>query len=186
MKHRGLTLFIGIAVAGMLTTACSDDTDTLYANLRAFLRYNKVATTPQLFTAVNNPGMFCTVSFPNGRYVFTDADGRSTTYQPVAGDVSYGRPECVAGFIIGRPAIPDMSGTMSVTAYDLVCRNCYSDDAIQRSLSFASPTTMSCPRCHRTYDLNNGGIVISGEAGSSLYRYRVTYSEAGNTIVIQN
>lgn len=173
------------ALTAVLLAACSDETDSLYSSQRAFFRYSAVSTTPQLYTALHNPGMFCSVSFPTGRYVFTDADGHTFTYTPTAVD-NYTRPECVAGFIIGTPALPDASGGFPLTAYDLVCRNCDHDHAIRRALVFASATTMRCGRCGRTYDLNNGGIVCNGPGGKTLYRYRISYNEAGNTVVVQN
>ena len=44
----------------------------------------------------------------------------------------------------------------------------------------------ACTRCGRTYDLNNLGIVVEGPAGRSLYRYRATYNQFGNTLSVNN
>lgn len=171
-------------LAAPAALACSDDTQDFYAHVRAFLRVYPVTSAPQLHTALNNPGMFCKVTFTTRAYIFTDAFGQSSEIARTALD-AYGRPECVAGFITGMPAIPDMQGRMECVAYDLVCPNCYLD-LIERALTFASATTVSCPRCRRTYDLGNGGIVTGGENGQKLLRYHLTYSPAQNVLFIQN
>ncbi len=166
-----------------LLLSCGEDANSLYAGMRAFFRFNAVTTTAPLYGALNNPGQFCKITFPAGAYRFENADGVSAVYTPTA-VAQYGKPVYVAGFIVGTPAIPDFSGA-SVVAYDLVCPNCYSDNALQRSLDFASATTMKCSRCNRTYDLNNAGNVSSSGGGRALYRYHVTYSATqGGVIVI--
>ena len=42
----------------------------------------------------------------------------------------------------------------------------------------------TCSTCHRTYNLNNVGIISKGEGGKPLYRYRVNL--IGNTLIIAN
>lgn len=172
-------------VCATLLAACSSDVENLYANIRAFFRFSPVTQVPCLHMALNNPGGFCTITFPNGKYRFEGNDGNSYgPYQPTAVD-QYGRPESIAGFIVGMPAIPDLGGNHYNVAFDLACPNCYSNDAIQRSLTL-SATTVFCRRCGRRYDLNNGGIVSAGDGGRSLYRYRITYEPATGLLLIQN
>lgn len=169
----------------MLLTACSSDVENLYANIRAFFRFSPVTQVPCLHMALNNPGGFCTITFPNGKYRFEGNDGNSYgPLMPTAVD-QYGRPESIAGFIVGTPSIPDLSGNHYNVAFDLACPNCYTNDAIQRSLSLGA-TTVSCSRCARSYDLNNGGIVCAGNGGRSLYRYRISYVPSTGLLLIQN
>ncbi len=184
-RLRHLLLFFTTILA---LSSCSDEVNNTYTTRRAFFRFNAVITTAPLYTALSNPGEFCTISFPNGRYVFTGPTGQSSSYEPTA-VAQYGKPECISGFIVGTPAIPDLSTGTSIVAYDLVCPNCYEENSIQRSLSFAAPshTTMKCPRCTRFYDLNNSGHVSNGSGGRALFRYRITYNSSGSgTVVIQN
>lgn len=68
--------------------------------------------------------------------------------------------------------------------YDLCCSNCYSNDAIARNLSLEDGGRASCSRCHRTYDLNNDGVVVSGDKGRKLERYHINYN--GTAIMIAN
>ena len=166
-------------------TACGVDSDDLYATYSAYFRYTAVSTTPPLLSALTSPGMFCAISFSNSVYNFRGCDGATYTYTPTAVDAQITR-EYINGFIVGTPAVQDLTGS-SLVAYDLVCPNCYVDSYIQRSLTFATTSTVQCGRCQRTYDLNNSGIVISDEGGTSLFRYHITYAATGTgVLIIQN
>ena len=168
----------------LLLVACNDESDHLYSSYRAFFRYTYVETTPPLLTATRNPGMWCAINFPNGNYHFLLNDGRTSyTHRPTAAD-NYGRPECIAGFIVGTPNIPDFNGQFPVMAFDLVCPECYTESSIQRSLAIDAQGRATCSRCGRTYDLNNSGIVVGGDQGRRLFRYRVAAS--GNNLYISN
>lgn len=190
MKRQGYRKFILGCVLFMLS-ACTDDIENEYANLRAFFRYPLVATTAPLRTALENPGHFCTIRYDARHYYFTGADGTSATQPRTALD-AYGAPISVAGFIVGTPDLPDLhTGIHQTIAYDLVCPSCYSENAIERSLTFKKDhpahNTMVCSRCQRIYDLNNQGIPVAGPPNSrKLYRYRLTYSTSTGTLIIQN
>lgn len=177
-----------VAVAVMTTalgfSGCADTVDDYYADLSASFRYNAVFTTAPLLSALSNPGQFCTIKYSNNRYVFADASG-NTAYANTTAVTAYGKPVYVCGFIVGQPAVPDLTGT-TVCAYDLACPNCYEQYYINKELAFASSTTMRCPRCSRVYDLNNSGNVQSDGGGRALFRYHVTYSSATGAVYIYN
>ncbi len=177
---------LAVALAACVATACSDSVDNLYASIRAFFRYDNVTASHQLYTALNNPGEFCTITLRNSVIYFTDADGRSSQGNLSATE-SYGKTQCVAGFIVGTPSVPDLNGSTSPRAYDLVCPTCYERNAIQRSLQFDGREQVKCSRCGRTYSLQTG-LQNGGEEGVSLlYRYRMSYSSsASGTLVINN
>lgn len=175
-----------LLLAAALAAACSDDVQDIYSSYPAFFRFSPVTAASQLYTAVSNPGQFCTVTFQNGQYyIFTDARGTSTSWS-VTAQQQYGRPVFISGFIVGTPAVMDMSGRFPLTAYDLVCPHCYETSAITRPVSFDGETQMACPRCGNSYDLNNGGMPVSGPATRTLYRYHVAYSQGTQTLIIQN
>lgn len=176
-----------------LTTfsSCSDDVDQTFANYPAFLRYTQVATTPPLRAALENPGIFCLVSYDSRYYYFKGSTGLTSQQNRTAAD-NYGPPMSVAGFIVGMPSVPDLnSGLLAPKAYDLACPTCYELDAIQRSLEFdkriPAGNVVVCSRCESTYDLNNGGMPISGPNGyKKLFHYRLYYTPSTGTLVIQN
>lgn len=188
MLTRTLGSTAAVTLLGLFLTACADDVQDLYAHIRAFFRFNNVTSIHQLYTAVNNPGEWCSITIRNNTYWFTSPSGQSTPSDATALAI-YGRPECIAGFIVGRPSMMDLNGKNELQAYDLVCPACYEASAVQRSLAFNQKERehMVCPRCSRTYDLSAGGIIISGDVGPKLYRYKVTYSSTGaGTLIINN
>lgn len=186
-RRRGLRHALpGLCAAFLgLCAACSEDAETLYANTPAFFRFQPVTSAPQLYTALNSPGMFCAITFTSTHYVFTGPDGGTSSFPRTATE-AYGKPFYISGFLVGTPAIPDMESGTAGVAYDLACANCDADDGITRPVAFKSGTTVGCERCERVYDLNNGGRVCEGEGGRSLYRYRLSYSEPNNSLLISN
>lgn len=175
-----LFLWIGVLLS---LTACEKTTDDLYARERAFLRFSPVTAVHPLHSALNNPGMWCTIKVGAKTYDFINAEGRSATYPRVADEV-YGRPECISGYLVGTPSVPDMNMQFLPVAYELACPNCYEQAMVQVALDFSGLEEMGCPRCDRRYDLTNGGIVSSSEGGKRLYRYRLTY--ANDMLVVMN
>lgn len=172
-----------LAVAGGLA-GCGESED-FYARMPAFLRFTPVSAVPPLNSALNNPGMFCAVTFTSSHYVFTGLDGSVRTYPRTALD-AYGKPVCISGFIVGTPALPDMQGGLTCVAYELACPNCDIEASISRALSLTGIASATCGRCGRVYDLNNGGVVSTGTDGHSLYRYRIAYSQTTDVVIVQN
>ena len=189
--HRTPTPFLrpllrtALAAAAVMPAlgGCSSDAEDLYAHERAFFKYSPVVSVHQLHTAVNNPGMFCRITFSTQTVSFTAPDGSSTPVQRLATEM-YGKPESVAGFVVGTPSVPDMQMQYAPVAYDLACPACYEQNLVTRSLAFSANETLACPRCQRTYDLCNGGTATSGEGKWRLYRYQLSY--ANDLVVIIN
>ena len=182
MKRAALCL---LAAAGSLLTACTDDVQDIYSDSQAFFRFDRVLTVPPLYTAVSNPGQFCTITFQSGQYyIFTDARGNATTV-PLTAAEQYYKPVFISGFIVGTPSVTDLSGNFPLLAFDLVCPDCDTYTSITRRLSFSSETTMRCSAGHE-YDLNNSGLPAGGGARQTLYRYRVYYNNTRQTLIIQN
>ncbi|MCH5181271.1 MAG: hypothetical protein J1F06_01445 [Prevotellaceae bacterium] len=167
--------------------ACTDDAESPYAKgIKAFLRIDDLTGAQLLRAALQSPGTFCTITTNNARHTVTAYNGQTNQLNITAVEQSYGRTESICGFIAGTPSVPDMNGTWYNIAFDLACRNCYENDELylRIALAFDSPVTVRCRRCSRIYDLENLGIVISGEAGRPLFRYRIFYD--GVRLVIQN
>ena len=183
MKSILTTILFALVLA--VLSACGD-ADNLYATgHRAYFQYDRVRTATPLYTAVSNPGMWCAVSTRNGQYVFTGSGGITATDAITDMDRRKGY-ECLAGFIVGRPSVPDLTGS-TLVAYDLVCRACYEEHSLLRALTFSAAEQVRCGRCGRTYDLSSGGHAISGEGAYTLYRYHATYGDnASGTLTITN
>lgn len=101
---------IAYLLLGFLVASCADDIEDLYAPWPAGFAFKQVNTTAPLRSALTNPGQFCLITFPIGKYQFKDCDGKEVTYTPTATS-SYVKPYgYLSGFIVGSPAIPDLRG----------------------------------------------------------------------------
>ena len=184
----GMALMLG-AMATLL--ACGEESASRYSHHRAFLRFSPVAAAPVLSAAVHGVGEWCAITYDASHYVFTTAAQRTSRYPRTALD-AYGAPTSIAGFVVGTPTLPDLSGRQTVVAFDLVCPSCYQGAYVERRLSWnpSTPGTLVCGRCQRHYDLNNGGIVSvtkgDGQANVGLFRYLATYSANSDVFVVQN
>lgn len=173
-------------MCGGLLAGCAADVSEEYSSERAFFRYTSVSTCPPLYQAVNNPGVYCRITFDQSYYHFANTSGVTYSAPRTALD-AYGSPRYISGFIVGTPTIPDLNGNFYQVAYDLVCPTCYDEEAIQRSLTLnGGEETAACGRCGRVYSLRNSGIILSGGTGSHLKRYRVTYAAASNMFTVMN
>ena len=184
----GMALMLG-AMATLL--ACGEESTSRFSHHRAFLRFSPVAAAPVLSAAVHGVGEWCAITYDASHYVFTNAAQRTSRYPRTALD-AYGTPTSIAGFVVGTPALPDLSGRQTVVAFDLVCPSCYQGAYVERRLSWnpSTPGTLVCGRCQRHYDLNNGGIVSvtkgDGQPNVGLFRYLATYSANSDVFVVQN
>ncbi len=184
----GLALMLG-AMATLL--ACGEESTSRFSHHRAFLRFSPVAAAPVLSAAVHGVGEWCAITYDASHYVFTNAAQRTSRYPRTALD-AYGTSTSIAGFVVGTPALPDLSGRQTVVAFDLVCPSCYQGAYVERRLSWnpSTPGTLVCGRCQRHYDLNNGGIVSvtkgDGQPNVGLFRYLATYSANSDVFVVQN
>lgn len=172
----------------LLLTSCNDSITDEYAHERAFLKFAPVTGVIPLYNALNNTGMFCTISLGTSTFNFRGSDGKTATYPYSAEIKAYGQPEFVAGLVVGRSSLPNMNMQYPIVAYDLVCPNCYEQSLFMRSLTLKGEE-LSCSHCHRVYDLTQQGIIKSGEVGKSLYRYRTaTYRSdiSGGLLIVLN
>ena len=168
----GMAVYFGVMASLM---ACGEESTSRFSRHRAFLRFSPVAAAPVLSAAVHGVGEWCAITYDATHYIFTNATQRTSRYPRTALD-AYGAPASIAGFVVGTPALPDLSGRQSVVAFDLVCPS--------------APGVLICGRCQRHYDLNNGGAVsvtkADGQPNVSLYRYSAAYSTQSDVFVVQN
>ena len=184
----GMAVYLGVMA---ILLACGEESTSRFSRHRAFLRFSPVAAAPVLSAAVHGVGEWCAITYDATHYTFTNAAQRTSRYPRTALD-AYGAPASIAGFVVGTPALPDLSGRQSVVAFDLVCPSCFQAAYVERRLSWESsaPGVLICGRCQRHYDLNNGGAVsvtkADGQPNVSLYRYSAAYSIQSDVFVVQN
>lgn len=179
MKH--LLALIACLLLGL--TSCGES-ENMYCNIYARFVVDMVPSVIPLNTALNSMGEFCTIKVENNGYHFYGSKTDQLVPKTALAEYS-GFYLGLSGFIVGLPSIPEMGYDVPrVICYDLACPNCYQEYNFTKQMKMLNGTTCQCPSCQRTYDLNNQGIVSKGEAGRSLFRYRISY--VGNVMVIAN
>lgn len=156
--------------------ACnSDDTYTTFSRYKASFAYSSVKTTIPLDHALNGIGEFCTIKLQmNGQILFATLNNSLPVN--VSKDAYYQRFVCISGFIVGKPNTPENGkDELSLACFDLACSNCYHNLALNIDLQLRQYGMAYCRKCKRTYDLNNMGLVTSGDRGRPLERYHILY-----------
>ena len=180
---------ITLSSAGVLFQACGPAYD-LYCNIPArFVVSNVLSVSPTLYRSCTSLGEFCTITNPA-------SDAKRLHFNSIGPkEPPYPMPELMArnivlglgGLIVGLPSIAEqLEQEPKVVCFDLTCPNCYNDYNISPLMQYTRLGYVDCTSCKRSYDLNNIGIVSSGEAGRALFRYRVSYFPSTNTLSIVN
>lgn len=180
-RLRWLCLIITSAV---LCVSCDDDVQSEFSKDRASFVCRNVSTIAPLNNALNSFGNFCMIWSDTQYYHFAST---TTSAQVNKTQTSlYNSYICYAGFIVGKAGITTQgTNTYALLCFDRVCPNCYRENGITKPLVFAGSTSLvKCNSCGRVYDLNNRGIIQSGDKGRKLMRYGISYG--GDVMVIQN
>ena len=178
------TWFLGLCLC--LLASCGDElSSNKFCSLPARFTFSPVNSISQLYSSCESMGEWCSIELTGNQFLFTKANGSQGKANRTALEGYTGFYMGLSGFIVGLPNIPELGETASiVTCYDLACRNCYDTAIVARPLTLRVGGYAYCSRCHRTYDLNNIGMVSDVESGNPLYRYRVYYGN--NTLNINN
>lgn len=172
-----------LLVAAALLAACDGDTvESQYSKLRASFSYSPVNTIAPLTQALGSYGEFCTITADASHYYFATLTNSAQVNRDAV--AAYRTFICIGGFIVGRSSQTDIgTANYPLLCYDLACPNCYRED-FYKNLRLQNGGTAVCQRCGRTYDLNNGGVIVSGNKGRKLERYRISYD--GTSIMVAN
>lgn len=183
MMRKGLGFQV-LAVTGLLSmtllSACGDaesEFSTAPCSVYIDNQTHNNATLAEAMTPLSGIFVTITTTSKSGAqyFVFTNNQGRSSQ---VVFDAKDKQRQQAGQLILGlNGAIIvgyGFSTSQTFYAYDRECPNCFDSNALPlRSypLTVNSAGIASCSHCHRTYDLNNGGIIASGNGGKMLKPY---------------
>lgn len=183
MMRKGLGFQV-LAVTGLLSmtllSACGDaesEFSTAPCSVYIDNQTHNNATLAEAMTPLSGIFVTITTTSKSGAqyFVFTNNQGRSSQ---VVFDAKDKQRQQAGQLILGlNGAIIvgyGFSTSQTFYAYDRECSNCFDSNALPlRSypLTVNSAGIASCSHCHRTYDLNNGGIIASGDGGKMLKPY---------------
>ncbi|RRC98748.1 hypothetical protein [Prevotella sp. OH937_COT-195] len=172
----------------MLLTACSNAEFEFSKQQCYFVFDNAEHNDPALTSALiaASPGTFCRIYLKGSRkFGFRTNRGLESETTMNANDA---KRTCILG-VYNESGIIVGYGTFGGTlyAYDAQCPNCYAETGMPRyMLTMTDGGHAKCKTCSRTYDMNNGGIVIANGRGNDkkLIRYRATYNDSGTHRVL--
>ncbi|GAB6976121.1 hypothetical protein [Prevotella falsenii] len=165
-------------------TACGDNVDYEYSNYHCNLTIdNAVHLDATLASAMNalSPGVFTTIKplYKDGTnyFYFKNNQGMESEKRFNAIDdklQSHLRIGMNGGLIVG---FGNLDTPARFFAYDLQCPNCFDLNAPplrSYELTVSGTGIAACKTCKRTYNLNTGGNIVSGEKGKTMTRYRAS------------
>ena len=140
------TYYIIVLLAAVLMSGCGE-AEYEYSGYKCrFIFDNSASRRPAFASAMNplSPGVFCQISMKGDYYYFSTNQGLSDRVQRGGMELQ----------------------TTPTLGYD--------EFGGYRKLTMNTDGTAQCPSCHRKYDMNNGGLVISEGGGKRLINYRAT------------
>lgn len=146
----------------------------------AHFRFSPVSACPSLQRACTVKGDFCIIDRPidpQQRIRVRDNHGNDPDWIDQTAIQNFNNIVLGLGgaLIIG---LPNSSDSPSVVCFDGACPNCYVDDHFTKHL-YLRDGIATCAACQRAYDLNDRGIVTSGQEGFSLFRFEVNFNGTG-------
>lgn len=186
-KMKLYTYYIIALLATVIFAGCGE-TESEYSGYPCrFVFDNSANRSPALASAMNvmSPGIFCRITMTGNYFNFSTNQGLEDEVMMTAIDkevtIILGVYN-VTGIIVGYG---NLNSPATFYAYDSQCPNCYHEGGLLRySLTMNTDGTAECGSCHRKYDMNNGGIVSSGDGGNKMMRYRA--GVAGNVLTVNN
>lgn len=193
MKIRATFSFL-IALSALLLTASCGKSEFEYSGEQCYFVFdNSTHLDATLQSALNqaSPGVFCRVSLgtEGGATVFCFDSNQGLSSKQKANAVDLRRSIILgvynkSGIIVGYG---NLNNPATLYAYDSQCPNCYySTNSPSYRLTMTSAGHAVCGKCKREYDLNNRGIVVKGDEGRKLMRYRVTCTGALGVLSVNN
>lgn len=191
------TYYIIIALLTLLTSC--GDTEYEYSGYPAYFIFeNNAGRSAVLASAMNaqSPGIFCRITLSSAasgehgnRLLFNFASNQGLSDVSALSAIDEQRTiqlgvYNMTGIIVG---FGNLDNPPTFYAYDSQCPNCYKNTNLPRfSLSMNTDGTAECGSCHRKYDMNNGGIVVSGDAGDKMIRYHASTTGPQGVLSVTN
>lgn len=170
----------------ILLAACTTDIVGEYSSHQAYYVMdfqNAQYTASYLYGALKSVNSFCMISTQNldgsttSPYKLYSMMYGTTTQEEVVTEGSLTRLTRQLGLnnglIVGRSSF--QNGELYV--FDRQCPNCFNAyHYTNYAVNFKDANNVECANCHRTYGLLNGGVVVAGDSGEKLFRYRASYN----------
>lgn len=170
-------IIVNCIIVNFLLFSCGDS-QYEYSSRHSYLVLDNSAHQDPTLASAMTPysGVFVAITLKNKGgaqyYQFTSNQGQSS--ESIFNAIDQRRTVLLGmnqGLIVGYSTWSDLT----FYAYDRECPNCFNPDVVpirSKALQMSSTGIATCQSCHRKYDLNSGGIVVDGDKGDKLVRYR--------------
>ena len=187
---------IMLAMTGLLSAAlfvACGDVESEFSTAPCALYFDNQTHNNATLAEAMTPfsGIFVTITTTSKSgaqyFVFTNNQGSSSQ---VVFDAKDKQRQQAGQLILGLNGAIIVGYGFSETfyAYDRECPNCFDSNALPlRSypLKVNSAGIASCSNCHRTYDLNNGGVIVSGNGGKKMTRFHAATTGANGLLIVR-
>ena len=173
-----LSRLAAAAVCCLAVVACVD-TQNEFTSRHCYLVIDNATHQDATLASAMTPysGVFVTITLANhgGAQYFRFQSNQQTSSESIFNAIDQRRSQMLGmndGLIVGYGLLTDPP---VFYGYDRECPNCYDDSRVplrSYALQVGTNGMATCKNCQRQYDLNNGGIVVAGDAGQKLIRYR--------------
>ncbi len=129
---------------------------------------------------VNSPGIFCLIKSEvqaGGATYFAFTNNAGQSSRSIINGIDQRRTNIIGynnGVIVG---FGTLDSPTVFYAYDKECPNCFDPNALpvrSKPLTMSSNGLATCKVCHRQYNMNSDGIVVAGDSGKKMTRYRAS------------
>jgi len=166
---------------GALLASCGD-AENEYSSISCYFVFdNATHQDATLASAMNSlsPGVFCyiTKTTKGGATYLNFSNNQGASSTALANAVDLKRSIILGmnnGLIVGYG---NMDNPAIFYAFDSQCPNCFDPEALPVKsylLTMTSNGLAKCATCGREYNMNAGGVVVSGSGGSKMTRYRAS------------
>lgn len=172
----------------MLFIGCSKDAvvQSEYTNSdsRYVMDFKYGHTNSRLYAALNGVNIFCIISHSSNSIGYTLNSrlygDEEEHHERITEEILTKQSRLMGmnnGLIVGNSTLQD--GGLYV--FDRICPNCYQQTGLASTnymVDFdkeSAGSNVTCPTCKRSYGLLNGGVVVAGDNGQKLYRYRASF-----------
>ncbi len=182
---RRMAAFCGVACAVAAFSGCADAEYSGYACRLVINNLNVNNMTLASAMTAASPGVFCRISKQGTtRFMFESNQGGVPTYA-LLNAIDQNSNWVIGiynGIIVG---FGNLDGTFH--AYDNQCPNCYPSTGLPRyALSLGVDGKATCKSCKRVYDMNNNGLLVSGDQGKGLIKYRAATTGPFGVLSVYN
>lgn len=176
------------AVCFLATLSLFACADSEYSNYACHLVVNNLTLKNMMLGSAmtqESPGVFCRISMEGTTRLKFESNQSSEPSYSAALSIDQKANWSIGIYNAIIVGFGNLDGKFH--AYDNQCPNCYESSGLPRyGLTMNTDGTATCKSCHRSYDMNNDGLLVKGDKGRGLIRYRAQTTGPFGVLSVNN